>query len=355
MADISLKHFVDINIQPSVEPVIKSTRKTAVLFTTSGNDGTANMIHSITEADTTYPSTTFAGVNAMLHVFFDNGGIQVNVVEGASTDKVQTKILNLANEYIVLAFDGLTAAQVETVALAINAKTYGINEKLFLTRVTSTDNAKSIKNLIYKYSTTVGAEMTIAAYLTQIDVYKSDSVKDYMFTQELIDPETLTDLQYEAIIHAQMNVDIALANSIRNCGGNCSDGNEVTNEFVRIVLHQTLTDRLVELLVQKIKGNSGIAQIYAVICDELERYVNNGYLTRDKAWTLPTLTKVGADGVEYTIIEQNTALPSGFYVSILPFTALSTDDRTMHKAPPIYVILADQYGIRAITIEGEVI
>ena len=34
---------------------------------------------------------------------------------------------------------------------------------------------------------------------------------------------------------------------------------------------------------------------------------------------------------------------------------LSEQDKALHKCPPIYLILADRYGIRAVTINGEVI
>ena len=39
----------------------------------------------------------------------------------------------------------------------------------------------------------------------------------------------------------------------------------------------------------------------------------------------------------------------------LPLSALTENDRAARKAPPIYVIIADQYGIRAITVNGEII
>ena len=90
------------------------------------------------------------------------------------------------------------------------------------------------------------------------------------------------------------------------------------------------------------------------ICSELERYKNAGYLTTDKIWTNEDL-KISRNGVTYTIVEKGTPLTNGYIVTILPMTALTDEERAERSAPPIYVILADQYGIRKMTISGEII
>ena len=64
---------------------------------------------------------------------------------------------------------------------------------------------------------------------------------------------------------------------------------------------------------------------------------------------------VTVNGKQYTIIEEGTPLTNGYFVQILPMSALTENDRAARKAPPIYVIIADQYGIRAITVNGEII
>ena len=57
----------------------------------------------------------------------------------------------------------------------------------------------------------------------------------------------------------------------------------------------------------------------------------------------------------YTLITQGTALTQGFKITILPLSSLTDEDKQEHKAPYIYVILADSYGIRKVVINGEVI
>ena len=194
----------------------------------------------------------------------------------------------------------------------------------------------------------------MAAYLSGIDVYGVSTVNDYMYTAESIDEEVLTDELYETLSLNNINVDTYFAGNVRDLGGNLKNGADLTNSYVRIILHQTLTDRLLELLVTKIKNVDGVGKIYATISKELENYRSCGYLSTDKVWTDKTIT-VTANGKQYTIIEEGTPLTNGYFVQILPMSALTENDRAARKAPPIYVIIADQYGIRAITVNGEII
>lgn len=360
MAKIDLKRFVDINIKQHVVASVVGARDTVVLFTSEGSAGTKLLVESISDANTVYadmPNTL-----AYLKVFFENSGIKALVVEGVAIDNITADVIkDLDNSYICIAYASANNeidanyAKLKSLAVAraADSTVYGINEKLILARTTN-DDADSVKNFVVKRSSVQGAEMTIAAYLSKINVYGVDTVYDYAFTQEVLTAEDLTDSQFATVIANNMNVDIYLANSVRNCGGNCKDGADITNVYVRIILHQTLTDVLIQLLAQKIKNTSGISKIYAVISQELERYLTAGYLTTDKVWTDKDLT-VTYNGASYTIIEQGTALTNGYVIRVLPFSSLTDADKAAHKAPPVYVIIADQYGIRQITINGEVI
>ena len=164
----------------------------------------------------------------------------------------------------------------------------------------------------------------------------------------------LTDDEYEQLSLNNLNVDTYLAGGVRNLGGNLKNGADFVNSFVRIMLHQTLTERLLELLVTKLKNYNGVGRIYSTICKELENYRGCGYLTTDKTWTDETL-KVTVNGVSYDIIEKGTALINGYHVKVLPLSALTDTQKAAHSAPPVYVIVADQYGIRSITVNGEII
>lgn len=361
MANIDLKRFVDINIKQHSPSVVAGTRDTIVLFTQEGSNNTTVTVSSYDEAEEQLSSLT--NTLAYLSVYFANGGLKAKVIQGIAIGSLTNDRINaLENEEIIIAYVSTNETResvyssLKTLATqrAASSTVYGINEKIILASTTSTADNSKVKNFIVKYSSVQGAEMTIAAYLSKINVYAVNSIFDYMFTEEVIAPENITDSTYSTIVDNNLNVDVNLANSVRNCGGNCKDGIDVTNNYVRIILHQTLTQQLINLLVTKIKNQTGIAQIYSTIISELERYKVSGYLTTDKSWQDDTLNVV-YNGVTYTIVEKGTPLTNGYIVSILPFNALSEVDKAQRKAPPIYIVIADQYGIRKITIDGEVI
>lgn len=364
MAEISLKRFVDIDIQSKVTRAISGTRNVVVLYTPEGISGTTNLITSLTEAESVYTSSKYPETIKYLRVYFNNGGVKCYVIEGKKSGDITTdEIKALPNEYIIIGCVKGASDEIDTVysnlkTLAITLSTdtsvYGINEKILIARTTTNSDEVSVKNFAVKYSSVAGAEMTMAAYLSQINVYKQDTIKDYSFTQETLTSESLSDSEFGTIIDNNMNVDISLVGAVRNTGGNLKDGSELTNSFVKIVLHQTLTERLAQLLVQKIKNSSGISQIYSVIAQELEFYKTAGYITLDKVWNSADLD-VSYNGETYTVIQQGTALINGYVIKVLPISSLTEADKSGHKAPPIYVVIADQYGIRQITINGEVI
>lgn len=371
MSNINIKRFVNINIQPHITANAIGIRDTVVLYTADGHSGNVNEFTSIEEVDayiTTLASNeSYTTARAYLAMFFANGGIKAKVYDGISYSNLTTTMIKaLDNKYIYIACTAETEnieacyAAMKALAIALNGDStiYGINEKILLASThNSAIDTDKIKNFAVKYSNVLGAEMTIAAYLSKINIDIADDVQDYAFTEEtnIAADTAITDTQYASIVDNNMNVDILLSNIVRNCGGNCKDGNDLVNTFTRIVLQQTLTEKLLSLLVQKIKSSTGISKIYAVIANELERYKYAGYLTTDKIWTDNDLTITGPSGITYTIIQKGDALLNGYVIKVLPTSELTAEDKAAHNTPPIYVILADQYGIRKITINGEVI
>lgn len=360
---VNLKHFVNVNIKQHVSSAVIGTRKTVALFTEEDKQSKAFPIivnASNYDAECDGMDKTLA----YLKVYFDHGGQEVAVygketISGLSAEK----IMSLPQDYICVAFVNATGGANHSTVLALSRSLdshndfYGADRKILLSRITSSEvNVEDNKSscLATKVSSVVGAEMTIAAYLSKINVYDTDSVHDYMYTAEVIDDEDISDSDYERIIQANMNVDISLAGTVRNCGGNLTDGSDLVNSYVLILLQQTVTSRLTQLLSQKIKSSDGLAKIYAVISQELNNYLSCGYLTTDKIWIDPDLT-VAYNNEIYTIVETGTALTDGYLIKVLPFSSLSDSDKFSHKTPPIYLVLASQYGIRAITINGEVI
>lgn len=365
--DINIKRFVDIDIQYHVANTVSSIRDTTVLMTPEGSAG-SKVFSSLAEftADTTYGKLTETA--KYVDVFFRNGGIKLDIhCAIADAAAIVAEIKKLPNTEIVVAYAGEFDEIKEAAETLTSQKgttgnitaVYGINQKILLGRATEASDCSAIDNFAVKVSAIDGAEMTIAAYLTKIQIYGTDTVQDYAFTVENFtsDQEALIENDDEllgTVLDNNMNVDMELANAIRNLGGNLTNGNDLVNQYVLIVLHQTVTDRLLTLLTQKIKGNAGVSSIYTTIAGELNRYVTNGYLSTDKVWTDTTKT-LNYNGVNYTLIEQGTPLNLGYQIVVLPLNSLTDADKALRKCPPIYIFLADSYGIRNITINGEVI
>ena len=375
MANISLTNFVDVNIQRSTRKLPLGTRKECVLLTDEGSSSTVITLDSNSDYSTTLLSMPTS--LAYADMYFKNGGeelviypqISIDLTDSSSTattvETIVDLIKSLPDEDIVIALAysaddgelgcGLLSEVNEELYKDITI--YGIKEKIIIARtntmLTETESAPiNIKNFAIKYSNIVGAEMTIAAYLSQINVYGINTIQDYMFTQETITAEDIDNETYQSLIKFNYNVDIDLQGVVRNCGGNIKYNSEsLVNTFIRIVLQQTLTDRLISLITTKIKSTDGISKMYATCVDELEYYRVNGYLTTDKVWEYDDW--VSPEGM--TVIEKGTPLLTGYQVKIVPFSMMTPDQKAQHKAPNIYIALADQYYIRIITVRGEVI
>lgn len=370
MANISLKKFVDVYIQPKITREIDSTRKEVVILTnewdSSYSGGAPDYYEDLTidNYKSILDSSIFGITYKYLEVYFKFGGIKATVVAGVNytSSDINTALYGLEDKYIVAAFaysDGneenqpnySTMLEVATLRNE-NVLIQGINEKILLARSNSYNDNTPCKNLAVKYTSVIGGEMTIAAYLSRINVYGINTIQDYAYTAEIgfTPQDDLDTNDFETLINNNYNVDIDLQGTVRNCGGNCKDGDSLINNYTRIILNQTLTERLINLVASKIKSSDGVSKIYAVIVDELEKYKNNGYLTTDKIWEADDLVIDGN-----LIISKGTAILSGYYVKVLPMNVLTPEDKRNHKAPPIYVIIADQYSIRVIEVRGEVI
>ena len=117
-----------------------------------------------------------------------------------------------------------------------------------------------------------------------------------------------------------------------------------------ILLSQTLSDKLLNVITSKIKYNqNGLNSIQSTIIQELDRQVNCGYLTKDKVWTDDTL--IVPEG--YPLITKNTPLKQGYKFIILPFSTLNDAEKNNHELPKIYLLLAESYSIRSIEINGK--
>ena len=381
MSLVDIRNFVDINIKSKTVASITSTRETTVLFTNDSKLIASGSIvfSSLSEVEAKVGASNLDSSVGYKYakVYFEAGGVKLKAIysETISDTVILPLVNNLAEEEIVIGLcDTAKVGASAEVALALAQKynvqttSYGVAQKLFLGAIGYTEftgNAvkhanPSVDNFALKVgdlTKQIGCEMTIGAYLSRIDFYGINTVQDYAYTKESLDvtgyPDNLNAIVKD-VLSNNANITIEIANSVRNVGGNLTSGEDLVNKFSLIVLHQTLSQRVFNTLSQKIKGNSAITALYSSISQELNRYITCGYLTTEKYWTNPDLT-LSYNNKTYTLITQGTALTQGFKITILPLSSLTDEDKQEHKAPYIYVILADSYGIRKVVINGEVI
>ena len=363
---IKLENFVDVTILHHETLTASHKRDTTVLFVDSSFtmkdvSDTNFVFTSLEDFTSRVASATSLSWYAYVQKYFANGGIKLFIQNVENTAiAITAAVRALPNDYIVIAYTG-TQSTLESVAASYvqyatsNQVKYSIESKVFISYVTAT-TADSTPLLVRKYVTNAsyGSDvMTIAAYLSKIDIEGIETVHDYDFTLENVESVLDDNTTFETLQENNINVDIYLAGAVRNIGGNTCDGHDLVNEYMLICLHQTLTNAVLQALTTKVKGNSGLSVIKTYMIQELNKYVTNGYLATDKLWKFDTMS-VSYNGGTYTIIEKNTPLLAGFKIVILPYNSLNETDIQNKKTPPIYVIIADAYGIRKVTINGEV-
>lgn len=368
---ISLENFVDVKIYTHPTSKRITDRDTYTILTTEG----------VTEGVYDSMSSKITGTNnqAYAKMFFQNGGKRIKFVSITNTEtstivnEVKKLDDNLIYFSVIGANGGIDIATAKDVAekldeaysnkdkdAVVNDEPVGIHRKILIAGISDTASLneglklKEKHSLAVKYSSVKGAEATIAAYLSKIKVYATNSVHDYCYTSENIEGSDVDDSTYTTLDSNNINFDYKIAGSVRNIGGNLTDGKSLINEFMLIVLQQTVTERLLALLGTKLKGSTAIARIRSTISDELNYYVKNGYLALDKVWTDEDWD-IEYNSSTYTIIESNTPLTTGYIVEILPLASISDEDRKAHKCPPIYIVLADSWGIRKVSLTGQVI
>lgn len=382
MSSIDIRNFVDINISTSRVSSISSIRERVVLFTNeTALTSDVKIFKNLKEVEEAYGDAYEDKVSyKYAKVYFESGGNELKAIysETLSEATLLPLVNNLPDEEIVIAIaasNGESAATSLKLAESYNNQSnvngfgiYGVNQKIFLGAVditqflnnTSNYAKADVDNFALKVGDLqkqIGCEMTIAAYLSKIDVYGINTIQDYAYTKEILDvsgyPDDLNTV-VQSVLTNNANITVEIANSVRNIGGNLTNSEDLVNKFTLIVLHQTLSQRVFNTLTQKIKGSAGITALYSTISQELNKYITSGYLTTDKVWTKEDLT-LKYNGRTYTLITQGTALIKGYNITILPLSSLTDEDKIKHKAPLIYVILADGYSIRKVVINGEVI
>ena len=351
---VKYTNFVEVNINHHVANKPTGLRDVAAAIF---YDSTIADPNTVTDCGTlTKTSTLPADLTAFknyVDAFFANGGrklhcivtnIAPKVVDSSSTENPQPIIVNTAftdiidslpMEEIMVGYEiygatltNATEADFRDAAEAYNESkaTEKIYQKIFVAEIPATngdttdlatyidsdDKVVDIENYVLKYGA-MGIGASVLAYYTQMNAYLTDSAEDYCYTKEKYSDKTADKFVFNdnALVKEAMqldiNIDINLSNAVRNIGGNDTAGYSLTNQFMLLVMHQTLTSRLLDLLAQKIKYNSqGLTAVLNVLTAELNRYVNNGFLTTTKTWTDGDLYYD-----EYLIIKEDTLLSLG--------------------------------------------
>lgn len=320
-----------------------------VSTTASGDGSTKETAISYLKVGTTTDFYKWA------ELFFRNGGRYIHVVsdmelndKGSWIAKVSGKNKEIPlDEVVVFRNNGTGISDVGS----------GINQKIFLvgeadSGLQGARKLEGIAQFILGQTVTKAniAITAVAAYFTNIDLDKADSVKDCMFTKV-----ACTDAEYTAYntatsipINADTCIPVGyLAGTYRLLGGNDCLGNDLVNVWAKIVLTQALTNDLLTLLTSKIRMDStGVASVKACCSRVLKKFVDTGYINTEKAWTEPDLY---ID--DELIAAENTPLIDGYKIHVAPITQTNIAN---HQLPSVYILYGDQVGVRKIVVNGEV-
>lgn len=204
-----------------------------------------------------------------------------------------------------------------------------------------------------------GIEMLAAAYLSRVDVTNPSTMQDYAFTIENVTQFFSSSIISDnaigvRLINANINFDSQLVNATRNFPGNTIHGEDMMNYYIKILITQDLSESIMSLLSSKIRFNqAGLNRVDNAISKTLGVYASDGYLDTEFIWTDEDL-HYSYNGNDYVVCARNTPLVKGYKALILPLSSLTSEQREAHAMPPVYVLLADQVGIRAIVINGDV-
>lgn len=349
-----------------------NTTVTPLVTFVGANEDFSKFYVNESESEKVFDSTLFgsADLYKYVRIFFENGGVRLTLVKGKVSDLTKDVVKKeIGQEPIILAELGFDSSELENVVTKLD-EFKGVYQKLFVYRKpfetsaddTSTDNTLAFKEsekssfVICKLSNLVGSEMSIAAYLSHIRVYENGSIADYDFTEEYgLEEDLSTDITYgeEDISLADIpyNFEMKVAGKYINVGGNSTDGEDLVEQYIIIILQQTVSEVTMNTLTAKLVGQQGTNALYSAVSAELYRYVNSGFLVTDKIWTKPTLSVPNLADTSKSaevVIEKNTPMLSGFAIHVF---SLSQDRRSAY----IYIILPTAKGIRYVQIDGKAI
>lgn len=338
---IDIRNLVNVNIEPYTSALDSGSRPIVLIYggTTKYE---ASSLADVVSAGIKENTLEYNGAK----LFFENGGIKLKAVGGNLPTKASDLMTKDLLENVIIINIGTANTYTED-----DFKKSGIYKKIIIEGGTSVPTtSKSFTAYKIENSATSGERYLIGAYLSKIKVYNESSIKDYSMTLEsgtLADVSSkITTTSGTSLESLAYNFDMLIGGNYYNIGGNCTDGSDLVNNFVTIVLEQTTTNVLFRTLSAKLKGQTGLSAIRTAISSELDKYVYSGFLATNKVWTDEDLIISSAvGGADEVVITKNTPLSSGYHIHLFK---LSSSERSAYA----FLILPTSKGIRYIKVDG---
>lgn len=373
---MKINDIIDVNFNVVQEVVSAGTYEYALLLKNSAsNVGTITVYKEmpLSLAGSTVADTeNINGITKKeFRTFFENGGVYLAAGNVQSVADIITSINNLRTGkatwygttdavtdagciYVVVPSDLATTDNIK----AINNAFPVPNTVRVCTTITA---AGQLDSDIGKYDVFIkfanaedtNAALAFAAYMTNVDLDVTDTIKDYCYTQESV--ITPVDTVPE-ITEYDVNYVDTIGKYIVNVGGNLANGISADTDFGTICVENDVTNAVLTAVMSKIKINeSGRTTLISAITDALQRFITNGFIKQNATYTGKNIViKYGDTAKAYTILSTGETMQRGYKIYAIPTSDVSTADKAARKFPPIYVIIMCELGVRTIKIQGEV-
>lgn len=363
---------------------ISSYGNTVVLTYGSGEDTISTTYTSYEQAITdayfsqnkydAYIYYTLGG-RKLTHINVATVSEDTNVIDTIFNKLVEYKksVANTVNDFICVSVsDSELSTYVQGLLTKIDALK-APNKMLLLKSTTTTESLLSNNNLIYKYYKceeeldTCDAALTIAAYLSKINLTNASSLRDYCYTDESSVIDLSDDLYGKTMIAVNMSssdydsykdnlnfIDL-IGDNLVNFGGNTSSKTSIIAEFGAICVENAIIYSVLQTMLQKqYLTNTGLNNVVTRIHTVLQDYINNGFLETNTTYTGSTRYYNYGDRT-YTVVSTGEELVNGYKILSIPMSRLTLDDRANKKFTPIYVYMQTLGGARTVEITGEIL
>ena len=211
------------------------------------------------------------------------------------------------------------------------------------------------------------SQLTIAAYLSKINLSNSSVMRDYCYTNEsaitnyvsenfdrTITVSNVDQDTYEDYIKWTNFIDL-IGNNIVNFGGNTVTGKSIIAEFGAVCSENAVTFAVLRVMLAKqYLTDAGLNNIVSEINNILQDYINNGFI--DTGSTYIGETKYYTyNNMSYKVVEKNEQLPNGYVIVTIPMSRISVADKAAKRFTPIYIYMQTLGGARTVEITGDIL